>query len=49
MTRYTGAFVYARTHARNTVEGDWAIERVPREEWEVLIREKHADYIHGHE
>jgi len=43
--RYTGAFVYGRTHTRRTVEGDWVIERVPREEWEVLIREKHAGYI----
>lgn len=43
--RYTGAFVYGRTHTRKKVEGDWVIERVPREEWEVLIREKHAGYI----
>ena len=27
------------------MEGDWGIERVPREEWEVLIRGKHAGYI----
>jgi hypothetical protein len=31
--RYTGAFVYGRTHTRKTVEGDWVIEDVPREEW----------------
>jgi DNA invertase Pin-like site-specific DNA recombinase len=43
--RYTGAFVYGRTHTRKTVDGDWIIERVPQEEWEVLIREKHAGYI----
>ena len=43
--RYTGAFVYGRTHTRKTVEGGWAIERVPRQEWEVLIREAHAGYI----
>ena len=43
--RYTGAFVYGRTHARKTVDGDYVIERVPQEEWEVLIREKHAGYI----
>jgi DNA invertase Pin-like site-specific DNA recombinase len=43
--RYTGAFVYGRTHTRKTVEGDCVIERVPQEEWEVLIREKHAGYI----
>jgi hypothetical protein len=27
------------------VDGDCVIERVPQEEWEVLIREKHAGYI----
>src|SRR5581483_7689852 len=43
--RYTGAFVYGRTHTRKTVEGDWLIEDVPREEWEVLIRGAHASYI----
>jgi DNA invertase Pin-like site-specific DNA recombinase len=43
--RYTGAFVYGRTHTRKTMEGDWVIEHVPREEWEVLIREAHAGYI----
>jgi DNA invertase Pin-like site-specific DNA recombinase len=43
--RYTGAFVYGRTHTRKTVEGDCVIEHVPQEEWEVLIREKHAGYI----
>jgi DNA invertase Pin-like site-specific DNA recombinase len=43
--RYTGAFVYGRTHTRKTVDGDCVIERVPEEEWEVLIRDKHAGYI----
>jgi DNA invertase Pin-like site-specific DNA recombinase len=43
--RYTGAFVYGRTHTRKTVDGECVIERVPPEEWEVLIREKHAGYI----
>ncbi len=43
--RYAGAFVYGRTHTRKTVEGDWVIEPVPREEWEVLIREAHTGYI----
>jgi hypothetical protein len=27
------------------VEGDWVIEDVPREEWEVLIRGAHSGYI----
>ena len=43
--RYAGAFVYGRTHMRKTVEGDWVIEAVPREEWEVLIRGAHTGYI----
>ena len=47
--RYTGAFVYGRTHTRKTVEGDWVIERVAQQEWEVLIRDKHAGYIDWHE
>src|SRR5499425_1104939 len=47
--RYTGAFVYGRTHTRKTVDGDWIIEPVPREEWEVLIREAHVGYLHWDE
>lgn len=47
--RYAGAFVYGRTHTRKTVEGDWIIEPVPREEWEVLIREAHVGYLHWDE
>ena len=43
--RYTGPFVYGRTHTRRTLEGDWVIQHVPREEWEVLIRQAHAGYI----
>jgi DNA invertase Pin-like site-specific DNA recombinase len=43
--RYAGAFVYGRTHMRKTVEGECVIEPVPREEWEVLIREAHPGYI----
>ena len=43
--RYTGAFVYGRTHTRKTVEGDWVTKHVPRQDWEVLIREAHAGYI----
>lgn len=43
--RYAGAFVYGRTHTRKTVEGDWIIEHVPREEWAVLIREAHVGYV----
>ena len=47
--RYAGAFVYGRTHTRKTVDGDWIIENVPREEWEVLIRGAHAGYLDWNE
>jgi DNA invertase Pin-like site-specific DNA recombinase len=43
--RYTGAFVYGRTHTRKTIEGECVIQHVPREQWEVLLREAHAGYI----
>src|SRR5947209_6010874 len=43
--RYTHAFVYGRTHTRKTLQSDWVIENVPREEWEVMIRGAHAGYI----
>jgi hypothetical protein len=43
--RYTGAFVYGRTHMRKTLDGDCVVQHVPREEWEVLIRQAHAGYI----
>lgn len=43
--RYAGAFVYGRTHTRKTIEGQCVVYHVPREEWEVLIREAHAGYI----
>jgi DNA invertase Pin-like site-specific DNA recombinase len=47
--RYTGAFVYGRTHTRKTVQGGSLIEGVPREEWQVLIRGAHAGYINWDE
>lgn len=47
--RYAGAFVYGRTHTRKTIEGDCVIQHVPREEWEVLIREAHSGYINWEE
>ena len=43
--RYAGAFVYGRTHTRKTIESECVIQHVPREEWEVLIREAHPGYI----
>jgi hypothetical protein len=43
--RYAGVFVYGRTRTRKTLEGDRVVERVPQEEWEVLIRQAHSGYI----
>ena len=43
--RYAGAFVYGRTQMRKTLDGDYVVQHVPREEWEVLIRQAHAGYI----
>jgi DNA invertase Pin-like site-specific DNA recombinase len=43
--RYAGAYVFGRTHWRKSVDGDWLVEHVPRDDWEVLIRDAHAGYI----
>jgi len=43
--RYAGAFVFGRTHTRYTADGKVRIDRLPREEWQVLIRDNHPGYI----
>lgn len=43
--RYTGAFVYGRTHARRKPDGTSVSLKVPREEWQFLIRDVHPGYI----
>jgi DNA invertase Pin-like site-specific DNA recombinase len=43
--RYAGAFVFGRTRQRHRADAGPVSERLPREEWTVLIRDAHAGYI----
>ena len=43
--RYAGAFVYGRTRGEPRADGTVRYRSVPREEWEVLIRNAHAGFI----
>jgi len=44
--RYAGAFVYGRTTARKSVDGQrGAVRRLPPEEWQVLIKNAHPGYL----
>ena len=43
--RYAGAFCFGRTHTRKRVDGTIAIERLPREEWTVLLPDAHPGYV----
>jgi len=43
--RYAGAFVYGRTHTRKKVDGGLIIERLPKEQWQVLLPGVHVGYI----
>jgi hypothetical protein len=43
--RYTGAFVYGRTHSRKTVEGHLVVTRIPQEQWCMVIPGAHDSYI----
>ena len=43
--RYAGAFVYGRTRREPQADGTVRYRSVPREEWEVLIRNAHAGFI----
>lgn len=42
---YAGAFVFGRTRTRKGVDGKVHITDVPREEWQVIIRDAHVGYI----
>jgi DNA invertase Pin-like site-specific DNA recombinase len=42
---YAGAFVYGRTRTSKTAAGKIHIECLPREDWQVVVREAHAGYI----
>src|SRR5437588_660474 len=43
--RYAGAFVYGRTRTRRKPDGKFAVLKVPREQWQFLIRDVHPGYI----
>jgi len=43
--RYAGAFVYGRTRTRRKPDGKSVSRKVPREEWQFLIRGVHPGYI----
>jgi DNA invertase Pin-like site-specific DNA recombinase len=43
--RYAGAFVYGRTRTRRKPDGKSVSRKVPREEWQFLIRDVHPGYI----
>jgi DNA invertase Pin-like site-specific DNA recombinase len=43
--RYAGAFVYGRTRTRRRPDGMSVSLKVPREEWQFLIRDVHPGYI----
>jgi DNA invertase Pin-like site-specific DNA recombinase len=43
--RYAGAFSYGRTTVHRGGDGHVSIERLPRDQWQVLIRDAHASYI----
>jgi DNA invertase Pin-like site-specific DNA recombinase len=42
---YAGAFVFGRTHTAKTADGRVHITALPRDQWQVLIRDAHAGYI----
>jgi len=42
---YAGAFAFGRTRTSKTVDGKIHIASLPREEWQVVVREAHVGYI----
>jgi DNA invertase Pin-like site-specific DNA recombinase len=42
---YAGAFVFGRTRTRKTADGKIHIERLPRDQWQVIVRDAHPGYI----
>jgi hypothetical protein len=42
---YAGAFVFGRTRTTKTMDGKIHIEHLPREHWQVVVREAHVGYI----
>jgi DNA invertase Pin-like site-specific DNA recombinase len=42
---YAGAFAFGRTRTSKTVDGKIHITALPREEWQVVVREAHVGYM----
>ena len=42
---YAGAFVFGRTRTTKTADGKIHIVALPREEWQVIVRDAHIGYI----
>jgi DNA invertase Pin-like site-specific DNA recombinase len=42
---YAGAFAFGRTRTSKTVDGTIRITSVPREQWQVVVRDAHVGYI----
>lgn len=43
--RFAGAYAYGRLHARKLPDGRTKVERLPREQWQVLLLDAHPGYI----
>jgi hypothetical protein len=43
--RYAGTFSYGRTSVHRHGDGHVSVERLLRDQWQVLIREAHVGYI----
>src|SRR5438067_11780823 len=44
--RFTGAFVYGRTTARKSADGQrGVVRRLPLDQWQVLIKNAHPGYL----
>ena len=43
--RYAGAFCFGRTHTHKRVNGTVAVEKLPRDEWTVLLPGAHPGYL----
>ncbi len=43
--RYAGAFVFGRMRSRRRADGSTAVIKLPREEWQFVIKEAHSGYI----
>jgi DNA invertase Pin-like site-specific DNA recombinase len=42
---YAGAFTFGRTRTSRTIDGKTHIEELPRDQWQVVVRDAHERYI----